>query len=129
MNVTSYRDLQVRQEAVALVEQTYALSATFPADERFGLTAQLRRASVSVASNIAEGHARPGTGDYLRFLGISLGSLAKVETQLEVARRLDYGDEASIERLLTDCDKTGKMLRGLWKSLTARRNAPPAPSP
>jgi len=83
--IKSYRDLQIWQEAVDLVELVYRASAAFPADERFGLTSQLRRSSVSIPSNIAEGHARPTTRDYLRFLGISLGSLAEMETQILIA--------------------------------------------
>src|SRR5688500_10725716 len=101
---------------MALIEAIYATTTHFPADERFGLTTQLRRASVSVASNIAEGHARPGTRDFLRFIGVSLGSLAEVETQLEVAR-LGFVQERTAGELLVTCDQIGRMLRGLSKSL------------
>src|SRR5690606_40647112 len=118
--VKSYRDLQVWREAVDLVELVYRASAAFPADERFGLTSQLRRSSVSIPSNIAEGHARPSTRDYLRFLGISLGSLAEMETQLLLAQRLGYIDDATLDRALQASDRVGRMLRGLSKSLNAK---------
>jgi|SRR5690606_24291088 len=122
--VKSYRDLQVWREAVDLVELVYRASAAFPADERFGLTSQLRRSSVSIPSNIAEGHARPTTRDYLRFLGISLGSLAEMETQLLIAHRLDYIDEASLDPICQAGARIGRMLRTMMKSLQARLPAP-----
>jgi four helix bundle protein len=83
--VKSYEDLDVWQEAMALVEVAYGVSSSFPSDERFGLTSQLRRAVVSVPSNIAEGHARASTRDFLRFPSISMGSLAETRTQLLIA--------------------------------------------
>lgn len=124
--IKSYRDLQVWQEAVDLVELVYRASAAFPADERFGLTSQLRRSSVSIPSNIAEGHARPTTRDYLRFLGISLGSLAEMETQLLIAHRLGYIDDASLDRVCQASDRIGRMLRAMMKSLQTKL---PVPSP
>ena len=124
--IKSYRDLQIWQEAVDLVELVYRASAAFPADERFGLTSQLRRSSVSIPSNIAEGHARPTTRDYLRFLGISLGSLAEMETQLLIAHRLGYIDDASLDRVCQASDRIGRMLRAMMKSLQTKL---PVPSP
>ena len=124
--IKSYRDLQVWQEAVDLVELVYRASAAFPADERFGLTSQLRRSSVSIPSNIAEGHARPSTRDYLPFLGISLGSLAEMETQLLIAQRLEYIDDALLDRICQASDRIGRMLRAMMKSLQTRL---PPPSP
>lgn len=91
----SHRDLPVWQQAMSLVEAVYRLTATFPVDERYGLTAQLRRAVVSVPSNIAEGAARSSTGELGHFLGIALGSAAEVETQLELAKRLSMTVETS----------------------------------
>lgn len=124
--IKSYRDLQIWQEAVDLVELVYRASAAFPADERFGLTSQLRRSSVSIPSNIAEGHARPTTRDYLRFLGISLGSLAEMETQILIAHRLGYIDDASLDRVCQASDRIGRMLRAMMKSLQTKL---PVPSP
>lgn len=125
--IKSYRELDVWREAVDLVEAIYAISATFPSDERFGLTTQIRRAAVSVPSNIAEGHARPSTRDFLRFLAISLGSLAELETQLVIAGRLGMIEDCELQRLQSDSDRIGRMIRGLVKSLSAK--LAPAPSP
>ncbi|HET6434358.1 MAG TPA: four helix bundle protein [Xanthomonadaceae bacterium] len=129
--IRSYRELKVWQEAMELVMAIYAASSTFPMEERYGLTAQVRRAAVSVPSNIAEGHARSSTREYMRFLSISLGSLAEVETQLLIAGRLKYVEAANVDTLLQACDELGRMLRGLGKSLDARMggSTSPAPSP
>lgn len=87
--VRSYRDLLAWQKAVMLVELVYRMSARLPVDERFGLTSQLRRAAVSILSNIAEGHGRESTKEFTRFISIARGSLAELETQLEIALRLN----------------------------------------
>ncbi len=85
----SYRDLEVWSKSIDLVAQIYRASKAFPPDERFGLTSQVRRAAVSVPSNIAEGAARTTTGEYLQGLSVASGSLAEVETQIIVANRLE----------------------------------------
>jgi four helix bundle protein len=113
----SYRELEVWQRAIELVEAVYVVSAGFPKEERFGLTAQMRRAAVSVPSNIAEGHARSSTRDYLRFLSISLGSLAELDTQMLIARRLRFAEEGTIGPLEQESDRLGRMLRNLIRSL------------
>jgi four helix bundle protein len=113
----SYRDLDAWQEAMVLVEQTYGLVVSLPADERYGLVQQLRRAAVSVPSNIAEGHARGSTRDFARFLSIARGSVAEIETQLELTVRLGLLPSAEVEVVLHRCDKLGRILRGLRKSL------------
>ena len=118
--VRSYRDLRVWQEAMDLAEATYRATEQFPEDERYGLVTQLRRATVSVASNIAEGHAR-STGDYLRHLLISNGSLTEIETQLLLSARLGFLSAELADSLLQTCDQVGRMLGGLRKSLRARR--------
>ncbi|MCD7097890.1 four helix bundle protein [Stenotrophomonas sp. MMGLT7] len=82
--------LDAWQDSMDLVERVYALSATFPDAERFGLTSQVRRSAVSIPSNIAEGAARRSTPDYLRFLSIARGSLAELDTQMKIAERLGY---------------------------------------
>jgi len=89
-NARTHRDLLAWNEAIILVELIYHVTAAFPKDELFGLTAQLRRAGVSVASNIAEGAARNSSREFAHFLGIACGSLAEVGTQLELAIRLGY---------------------------------------
>jgi four helix bundle protein len=86
--IRSHRDLHVWELGMQIVERVYELTQGFPADERFGLTSQLRRAAVSIPANISEGNARNSTREYLRFLSIGIGSLAEVETMLDIALRL-----------------------------------------
>jgi len=102
---------------MGLVEKVYALSAGFPSDERFALTSQIRRAAVSVPSNIAEGHARGG-GDYRRFVDIAYGSLCELETQLELAARLRLVTPDALAPTLDAASEVGRMLNGLRKHLT-----------
>lgn len=125
--IRSYRDLRVWQQSMDLVESTYRMTETFPGSERYGITNQLRRAAVSVASNIAEGHAR-STGDYLRHLLISRGSLAEIETQLLLSMRLGYLRDTDANALLKTCNQIGVLLGALRKSLRSRRLCP-VPNP
>lgn len=90
MKVRNYQDLIVWQKAMDLVEQIYSTSKSFPREEIYGLTSQLRRAAVSIPSNIAEGPGRRTTADFVRHLSISYGSLREVETQILIAARLLY---------------------------------------
>ena len=126
-----FRDLNVWQEAMRLAEQVYAVSRAFPSEERFGLTSQLRRAAVSVASCIAEGNARYGTRDYLRFLSMAAGSLAEVQTQLLLAARFDYVPADRSEELQAQVGVVTRLLQALRNSLEARvsEEAPPFPVP
>ena len=98
MEVKSFRDLRVWQRAMDLVEMIYKVSVDFPRSETYGLTSQIRRAAISVPSNIAEGHSRKHTKEYLRFLSVAQGSLAELQTQIEIASRLGYGSEARCKR-------------------------------
>lgn len=91
--VSSYRDLDVWRLAMKLAENIYYVTHAFPHRETYALSSQLQRAAVSVASNIAEGHARGYTKDYLLFIAMAMGSLAELETQLELSTRLKYVDE------------------------------------
>jgi four helix bundle protein len=93
----SFKDLVVWQRAVQLTVQVYKLTASFPASEQFGLTNQLRRASVSVASNIAEGYGRTTKGEYLQFLGHARGSKCEVETQLIISAALGFGSKKELQ--------------------------------
>jgi len=93
MNINSYRDLTVWQKAIDLVIELYRITKKFPAEERYGLTSQMRRAVVSIASNIAEGKARGTRKDYRRFLINAYGSGAELETQIEIAKRLCLCEE------------------------------------
>src|SRR5216117_3249391 len=115
--IRGYRDLIVWQDSMDLVVAIYRITATFPKDERFSLVSQLRRAAVSVPSNIAEGQGRSRTGDYLRHLSVAVGSLSEVETQVQIACRLDYITAEDQTRLLDSCTAIGKMLGGLIRSL------------
>ena len=90
MAVVSFRDLRVWQVGMDLVQHVYQLTAGFPPSESYGLVAQIRRAAVSIPSNIAEGHGRQHRRDYAQFLSMAQGSLAELETQLEIAHRLSY---------------------------------------
>ena len=118
MSVRNYRDLVAWQRAMEFVEAVYELSRQFPSDERFALTNQLRRAAVSVPSNIAEGEGRFSKADFNRFLSMALGSLREAETQVEIAIRLNYCDAAAARRSQELADETGKLIRGISKSLT-----------
>ncbi|WP_425992676.1 four helix bundle protein [Brevundimonas sp. TWP2-3-2] len=119
--VRHYRDLLVWQKALDWVERVSAATRPWPSEERFGLTSQLRRAAVSVPSNIAEGCARRSTADFLRFLSIARGSLAEAETQLMLGRRLSYLEEAQLGPLLEAADEISRMLAGLIAKLEDRR--------
>ena len=115
-----FRELRVWQDAMALAEAVYAATQVFPPEERFGLASQLRRASVSTASCIAEGNARSSTRDYLRFLSMSSGSLAEVETQLLLARRFGYLSDDDISLLLTPLHGLARQLQVLKKTLSSK---------
>ncbi|OJW75120.1 MAG: four helix bundle protein [Thiobacillus sp. 65-1402] len=108
-----------------LTEAVYAVTRTFPQIELYALANQLQRAAVSIPSNIAEGHARNTTRDYLRFVSIAMGSLAEVETQIELAARLNYLGIEQRDALFTTTDELGRMLQGLRKSLQSK--LPPSP--
>ena len=120
MPFKSYRELRAWQTGIRLVRETYLATQGFPKVEQFGLTAQIRRAAVSIPSNIAEGHARDSTLEFLHFLAISQGSLAELETQLLIATELGFLPEQMLESLLAMANDVGKMIRGLQKTLRAR---------
>jgi four helix bundle protein len=113
----SYRDLKVWQKAVDLVVACYDLGKTFPKDEIYGLTSQLRRAVVSVPANIAEGYGRGSRKEYLQFLTVAQGSLKEVETHLIIAQRLEYVTQAQLTTVLTRTEELGKMLGALIRKL------------
>jgi four helix bundle protein len=115
--VRNYRDLIVWQKAMDLVELVYRLTKHFPPDELYGLRSQMRRAVISIPSNIAEGEGRHSTRDFLRFLAIANGSRREVETQAIIAQRLGYIDEPSCEKVLALASEVGRLRQGLAKSL------------
>ena len=120
--VTSYRDLQVWRKSLDWAESVYEATAHWPKDERFGLISQVRRAAVSVASNIAEGAARRSTGEFIQFIGMAQGSLAEAETQLLLAQRFGYLPDPEGRALLAASEEISRMLAALSASLKRRRN-------
>lgn len=113
----SYRGLIVWQKGMDLVVAVYRLTATFPKSETFGLASQMQRAAVSIPSNIAEGNALHQTKAYLRHLSIACGSLAELETQIEIAERLGY---ATTPDLAAQANEIGRMLTSLRQKLEAK---------
>ncbi len=116
-----YSELVVWQKAMDLVTEIYRATATFPAEERFGLSSQARRAAVSIPSNIAEGHGRKLTGAYINHLSIAYGSLMELETQVQIARRLSFIQDDRAAALLKQMDEISRMLTGLRKSLAEKQ--------
>jgi four helix bundle protein len=117
MSVKSFRDLIVWQKSMDLVEVIYQMTKTFTKEELYGLTNQLRRAAVSIPSNIAEGHARSSTAEFVRFLSIARGSLAEAETQLLIAQRLGYLSNDQLAPILSLQIEINKMINGLMAKL------------
>lgn len=114
-----HKDLDVWNKSMDLVEYIYAMTQQFPKDEVYGLTAQIKRAAISIPSNIAEGAGRRGAKEFMQFLFISLGSLSEVETQTLLAQRLRFTDE--IEHILESIEKIKQMLNGLIRYLEQNR--------
>jgi four helix bundle protein len=117
MKLKNYPELIAWQRAMDLVEDVYIASRDFPREEIYALTSQIRRAAVSVPSNIAEGHGRRTTSDFLRHLSIAYGSLREVETQILIARRLKYVAQARLEEVMNRAGEVGRLLNGLMASL------------
>ena len=118
--IRSYRDLRVWQEGMALAEACYLLTKRFPKDELFGMTSQIRRAANSVPANIAEGYGRDSTGEYIQFLRVSQGSLKELETHVMLSSRVGLIAESETKNVLEGCDRLGKMLHRLIRSLQDR---------
>ncbi len=117
MKVKNYQELIVWQKAMDLVEEVYRLSKFFPREELYALTNQIRRAAVSVPSNIAEGQGRRTTADFLRHLSIAYGSLREIETQTLIAHRLMYIGNEKVESLMDRAGEVGRLLNGLMAAL------------
>jgi len=115
-----FHKLTVWQRAIDLTVCIYVLTQKFPKEETYGLVSQLRRASVSVASNIAEGRGRLNPGEFRQFLGVALGSTFEVQTQLLVARGLEMGNEKAINEATTLSDQVSKMLTSLIQKLSSK---------
>ena len=119
MKVTNYRELIAWQKAIELVTHVYDETKALPREEIYGLTSQMRRAAVSIPSNIAEGQGRHSTGEFRQFLGNAQGSLYELETQIIIARKLGYLSADSEKSLLTLAAEVGRILNGLDRSLAA----------
>jgi len=115
MDVKSYEDLQVWQQAMKLAELVYAFVRQFPVEERFSLSDQLRRAAVSVPSNIAEGFGRETKADFLHFLAMARGSLYELQTQVELADRLGMSSDKTV--VSETADSLGRMINSFMNSL------------
>jgi four helix bundle protein len=113
----NYQQLIVWQKAMDLVAEVYRVSRGLPKEEQFGLSAQIRRAAISVPSNIAEGEGRGLPKEFVHFLRIAHGSLREVETQLMLMTRLGYADETTIDVVLDRCAEVGRLVNGLRKSI------------
>jgi four helix bundle protein len=115
--IKSYRDLRIWQDSMALAELCYRLTRTFPREETFGLSAQIRRSVTSVPANIAEGHGRENTQSFIQYLRIAQGSLKELETHLLLTERVGLIGKDTVETPLRHCESVGKMIRVLIRSL------------
>jgi four helix bundle protein len=118
----SYEDLVVWQKSVELVSEIYKATSTFPREEMFGLTSQLRRSAVSVPSNIAEGQGRATKGEFIQFLATARGSLFELKTQVHIAGALGFLTTERTEELTLRADRIGQLLNGLLRSLGGTRH-------
>jgi len=121
----SFKDLVVWQRSIELTTDVYKLTSKFPEFERFGLTNQMRRASVSVASNVAEGYGRSTKGEYVQFLGHARGSCSELETQIVIAKNLGFGTTQNLQSAETLCDDVGRLLGALIKSIRVKQSMAP----
>ena len=117
MKLKGFRDLIVWQKSKALAVKVYRITSSFPKEELFGIVFQMRKAAVSIPSNIAEGQARNGKKEFKHFLGIANGSTAELETQIEISYEMQFLPDATYWELLNDCAEVGKLLNGLITSL------------
>ena len=120
----SYRDLRVWQDAMSLAEECFRLSRQLPREEVYGLSSQIRRAAVSIAANIAEGHGREQNRPFIQSLRIAQGSLKELETHLILIERVRMAAPETVGPLLTHCDTLGRMLRGLIRARQTREVEP-----
>jgi len=113
VSMRGHRDLVAWQKAMSLVTEIYTLTRTFPREELYGLVSQFRRAAVSIPSNLAEGYSRNSRNEFHHFVGQARGSLAEVETQIEIAQNLGYVSGKPSAQILTRIDEIGRLLTGL----------------
>jgi len=118
LKIRTFRDLLIWQKSIKLVTQIYEVTKIFPKEEAFGLTSQMRRCAVSIPSNIAEGHGRNSTRDYLRFLQIATGSLYELQTQLVIANNLSFFSEEAFISLEENAREIERMLSSFVRKLS-----------
>ena len=118
--MNNFRELKVWQKAMNLVTNIYSITSKFPQNEQFGLTSQIRRSSVSIPSNIAEGFGRNTKNEFVRFLRISIGSLFELQTQLEISKNLEFITIEIFNKMLSESVEIEKMLKALIKSIKAK---------
>ena len=121
MIVNSYKDLNVWKAAVDLAVTCYSETKDFPSTETYGMVSQIRRASASVAANIAEGHGRENTGSFIQFLRMAQGSLKELETHVFISERVGLVQEAGVQKIFLQTNEIGKMLRSLIRSLQQKQ--------
>jgi four helix bundle protein len=115
--VRSFRDLVVWKKSIETAVSVYRLTQKFPKEETYGLTSQMRRAAISIPSNIAEGHGRLTTGEYRQFLGVARGSNFELQTQIEIARELGLGDSMQLDETELLSHEVGKMIFGVLEGI------------
>ena len=118
----SHKDLEVWRAAIDLARDTYELTKAYPKEELYGIISQMRRSAVSIASNIAEGAARQGNKEFLQFLYIALGSASELDTQIEISRKIGFGDGSHLDELQKHLETISKMLQGLIRSVKNSTN-------
>ena len=116
-NVRSFQDLLAWKKSIDLVKPIYKLTSKFPKSEDFNLTSQIRRATISVSSNIAEGSSRKSKQEFIRFLNVSYGSLSEIESQLLVSKELEYLSDKELKEIFNKTSEIGKIINGLIESL------------
>jgi four helix bundle protein len=119
-NYEYFRDLLIWQKSMTLVTEIYQLTNSFPKEEIYSLTSQIRRSSISIPSNIAEGYGRDGNNDYLRFLNISISSLFEMQTQLEISFNLKYINEVQFNKINEDSREIERMLSAFIRKIKQR---------
>ncbi len=119
MTIRNYTDLIAWQKSMALAVSVYRVTTVMPAEERFGLTSQMRRAAISIPSNIAEGQGRRSDGQFRHYLSIAHGSLRELETQLMLSEQLGFLERTTVEGALADASEVGRLVTGLANSISA----------
>jgi four helix bundle protein len=119
--IRTHRDLLIWQKSMILVTEIYRKSQRFPTQEQYGLTSQIRRAAVSIPSNIAEGFGRQSTGDYIRFLNIAVGSLFELQTQIEIAFNLSFIPESDFTVIFESTREIDRMMSSLIQKLKIKK--------